>query len=82
MFFLRNFKTVNLIVKTNNIKNISQQSQTTFKKYLNTTQTIWSQNSNKTKDDANSDKKDDKMDHFKSNPYFSKYEAKLKNLYK
>lgn len=24
---------------------------------------------------------ENKMDHFKSNPYFSKYEAKLKNVY-
>ena len=27
------------------------------------------------------EKKSEKMDHLKSNPYFSKYEEKLKNVY-
>lgn len=31
---------------------------------------------------ANQDKEDIKMDNIKSNPYFAKYEAKLKAVYK
>jgi hypothetical protein len=76
---------MSIIIKSNIMLNSVKILTTNRLKRAKINFTFLSTNSNQSQtnnQDSQKQKAESKMNHFKNNPYFSKYEAKLKSLYK